>query len=61
MKSPKPQPLQTSASEENNGSFKLPYIQTGASRQEVVELGTKVRELEINLLDIKAQMERRMT
>ncbi len=36
------------------GALKLPYIQTGASRQEVVEVGTKVRELEISLMDLRA-------
>jgi len=40
-------------------SFKLPYIQQGASRQEVAEVNAKVRELEINLMDLKASVDRR--
>lgn len=42
-------------------SFKLPYIQSGASRQELQEVLSKVRELEINLLDLKSSMDRRVT
>jgi hypothetical protein len=40
---------------------KLPYIQSGASRQEVGDLSSKVRELELTLLDLKATLDRRVT
>jgi hypothetical protein len=40
---------------------KLPYIQTGAARQEIGDLSSKVRELEITLLDLKATLDRKVT
>ena len=46
--------------EEYQQALKLPYIQTSATRQEVVELSSKVRELEINLMDLKSAYDRRL-
>lgn len=40
--------------------MKMPYILSSASRQEVADVGTKVRELEINLLDLKSSFDRRV-
>jgi hypothetical protein len=43
-------------------SLKLPYLQaTGASRQEVVELSTKVRDIELTLMDLRASLDRKVT
>ncbi|CDW87201.1 UNKNOWN [Stylonychia lemnae] len=46
--------------EDYTASFKLPYIQQGASRQELVEVQNKCREVEINLLDLKSSIDRRL-
>jgi hypothetical protein len=40
-------------------NYKLPFVQAGASKQDFAEVVNKVRELEINLLDLKSSMERR--
>ena len=76
LKTPKPmQPLQIGQQESFNkfledfqsnpiGSgpmTKLPYIQSGTSRQEVGDLSSKVRELELTILDLKATLDRRVT
>jgi hypothetical protein len=43
-------------------SLKLPYLQaTGASRQEVSELSSKVRDLELTILDLRASLDRKVT
>lgn len=43
-----------SQKQDPSGSLKLPYLQSGVSRQEVTELSAKVRELEIVMLDLRA-------
>jgi phage terminase Nu1 subunit (DNA packaging protein) len=39
---------------------KLPYL-NGMPRQEQAEMYSKIRELEINMLDLKSSMERRIS
>lgn len=39
----------------------MPFIATNTSRKEVTELNSKLRELEINIMDLKSSFERRFT
>jgi len=46
--------------EELGHSSKLPVLYQGSTRQEIAEVYSKVREFEINMMDVKSSLERRI-